>query len=107
MIILRFDDYVVTEYTTIQKRGGGLGGWGSEGEAFEDEARRAGLGGWSLEERAGRVGLGVGVGRWVREGGAAMGAGKMGLVGWGREWWLGGKGRVGEWDLESVKKACW
>ena len=52
MIILRFDDYVVTEYTTIQKRGGGLGGWGSEGEAFEDEARRAGLGGWSWEEWA-------------------------------------------------------
>ena len=60
-----------------------------------------------MEERAGRVGLGVGVGRWVREGGATMGAGKMGLVGWGREWWLGGKGRVGEWDLESVKKECW
>ena len=61
-------------------------------------ARRAGLGGWSWEERAGRVGLGVGVGRWVREGGATMGAGKMGLVGWGREGWLGGmagRGRVG------------
>ena len=74
MIILRFDDYVVTEYTTIQKRGGGLGGWGSEGEAFEDEARRAGLGGWSWEEWAGRVGLG-----WVGwEGGAESGGWKVG-----------------------------
>ena len=74
MIILRFDDYVVTEYTTIQKRGGGLGGWGSEGEAFEDEARRAGLGGWSWEERAGRVGLGGG--GW--EGGAGSGGSEVG-----------------------------
>ena len=56
MITLRFGDYVVTEYTTIQKRGGGLEGWGSEGEAFEDEARRAGLGGWSWEVWAGRGG---------------------------------------------------
>ena len=70
---------------------------------MEERAGRVGLGGGGT----GRVGLGVGVGRWVREGGATMGAGKMGLVGWGREWWLGGKGRVGEWDLESVKKACW
>ena len=74
MIILRFDDYVVTEYTTIQKRGGGLGGWGSEGEAFEDEARRAGLGGWSWEEWAGRVGLGLG----GEEGGAESGGWEVG-----------------------------
>ena len=50
-------------------------------------ARRAGLGGWSLEERAGRVGLGVGVGRWVREGGATRGL---------REWsWEDGTRWVG------------
>ena len=69
MIILRFDDYVVTEYTVIQKRGGGLGGWGSEGEA-----RRVELGGEGWEGRTGRGRLGGG--GW--EGGAESGGWKVG-----------------------------
>ena len=70
-----------------------LGGEGWEG--------RTGRGG------AGRVGLGVGVGRWVREGGATRGLREWSwenvirwvwLEEWGREGWLGGmagRGMVG------------
>ena len=42
-------------------------------------AGRSGLGGWDWDGEAGRVGLKVGAGRWVREGGATRGAERVEL----------------------------